>query len=1028
MELKKTFLILIAILFAITTVNAQISSWIQDFGNEEDEVSNNIVCDDEGNMYITGAFNSSDLTIGSTTLTNTGGWDVFTAKFDPSGSPVWAVSSHGPNANEYGNDITVDEEGNVYVIGTFETAAVSFDGGTDWLDLSGNTDLFVVKYDNSGAYMWSVTNSTGGEGYEYGNGIDYFASAIHIIGSFDSDNLGLDGIALSSAGGFDAFWGTLNPSGAIVTAQNAMGSEDDYGKDIAVNNTGEIAMTGYFLSPTIDFGGGLFFMNGTGTHEIFVTKMSGGTYWGKVPAGMTGNDRGRGVEIDDAGNVYVTGDFESSVLSIAGLALLNHNTWGTSNYFIAKYFLDGSGMSDWARTAPSNYDESWNFSDVGKDLAVDNSGNVYATGWYNSNRINFGLGVIQNATNNNYSEIFVGKYSSTGTLQWLAEGHAVYNSRGTGIDLYGDECPAAVTGWFESENVPFAGGMLRNAGPEETSDFYLANICPYNCVAQCGDNMAVLDSVHTGLEGIGYDDSKWDIIGGESGGSYPMAAVGTQWYTSDWSYGPPLPGTNWISIDEMPDADEGEYTFETKFSLMDCANPVLNLCIMVDDIAEVYLNGHMIGTANSINTPSHISASGYPPFVSGTNVLQIKVTNLNDYQMGLNVKGYICCDYNPCDDLTINYVNDTTSECCYDVFFANTNPAQTINSITLSTTTGASTIQGVTLPGGWTCTGCPPPNTNSLTLNPNNPGSFLTGINLCLVSGEANPQLISLEWLGWDENQDTLRCYDTLVLKCPDTSSCQACTNPIHGISTGPGAGGSADSDWTLVSAPAGIATGPAVCVSPVPGGWGSPLSGTDWISFSSSGGGMMSSAPTGDYLYKTQFCICDSCGQDESVSLKMCIQVDDTARVYLNGTASSNMIGMATTPMSPATITYGGSLFNVGGMNQLYVKVTNDPTYYTGFDAQVWICCEKTSGISGSLSNESITIYPNPASERVVIESPVRINRIEFYNQLGEVIKTREVNDSAINMNTQSLIQGIYLVRITTSQGIVSKRLLIRK
>ena len=68
--------------------------WAKKAGGTSIEYVRNIALDKSGNSYITGQFGSS-ATFGSTTLTTSGGFDIFLAKFDNSGNVVWASKAGG---------------------------------------------------------------------------------------------------------------------------------------------------------------------------------------------------------------------------------------------------------------------------------------------------------------------------------------------------------------------------------------------------------------------------------------------------------------------------------------------------------------------------------------------------------------------------------------------------------------------------------------------------------------------------------------------------------------------------------------------------------------------------------------------------------------------------------------------------------------------------------------------------------------------------------------------------------------------
>lgn len=89
------------------------------------------------------------------TLNNTNDWDAFILKMDTSGQFVWA-NRMGSVQDDQGLDITTDVNGNVLVTGEFEST--SYYGNTNntisRLDAFGATDVFVLKVDKNGNFLW----------------------------------------------------------------------------------------------------------------------------------------------------------------------------------------------------------------------------------------------------------------------------------------------------------------------------------------------------------------------------------------------------------------------------------------------------------------------------------------------------------------------------------------------------------------------------------------------------------------------------------------------------------------------------------------------------------------------------------------------------------------------------------------------------------------------------------------------------------------------------------------------------------
>jgi hypothetical protein len=88
--------------------------------------------------------------------------NVFLAKYNGSGDTLWA-NRIGGLSNDTVNNILEDSLGNVFVIGRYTSSNVTISSGMDLtLSAAGARDIFIVKYDSSGAASWSrkiVNNS-----------------------------------------------------------------------------------------------------------------------------------------------------------------------------------------------------------------------------------------------------------------------------------------------------------------------------------------------------------------------------------------------------------------------------------------------------------------------------------------------------------------------------------------------------------------------------------------------------------------------------------------------------------------------------------------------------------------------------------------------------------------------------------------------------------------------------------------------------------------------------------------------------
>ena len=90
------------------------------------------------------------------------------------------------------------------------------------------------------------------------------------------------------------------------------------------------------------------------------------------------------------------------------------------------------------------------------------------------------------------------------------------------------------------------------------------------------------------------------------------------------------------------------------------------------------------------------------------------------------------------------------------------------------------------------------------------------------------------------------------------------------------------------------------------------------------------------------------------------------------------------------------------------------------------YVCIMITS-IDNPLTGGMTALYPNPATDRVNIASSQSIDRITVVNYVGQVIYDAEVNDeNSVVLNTSAYGAGMYIVRISTANGVVTKRMTI--
>ena len=417
--------------FILLSINCLVFSqiptldWVKQMGGvgSIDDYGNSIAVDHNGNVYTTGQFDDTsdfDPGPGIYNLTSNMFANVFISKLNGSGNFNWAKQVGGPY-DEIGYSIDVDASGNVYTAGMF-MGTVDFDPGPGIYNLIsvGGMEIFVSKLDASGNFIWA--KQMGGVYNDWAYSIDVdMGGNVYVTGVFESTadfDPGAGVYNLVSAGQYDVFACKLDTWGNLVWASAIGGAEDDRGYSIAYDEggTGNVYLTGFFRG-TADFdpGAGVYNLTSSGGWDVFVSKLglSGNLIWAKRVGGIS-HDFGQSIAVDDLGFIYIAGYFNDTANFDPGPGTYNLFSFGYSDIFVAKW--DVSGNFIWTKQLGGAG------SDMAHAIALDVSGNVYTTGWFNDSAdFDPGPGIYNLSTLFPDQAIFISKLDPSGNFVWALQ-------------------------------------------------------------------------------------------------------------------------------------------------------------------------------------------------------------------------------------------------------------------------------------------------------------------------------------------------------------------------------------------------------------------------------------------------------------------------------------------------------------------------------------------------------------------------------------------------------------------------------
>lgn len=462
---------------------AQTFDWGKSFGGISEDTVRNMAVDSQGNCYITGYFaktaifqqGENPISVSTDIF---GFSDIYVAKINPAGVVLWAKSFGGPD-HDYGNGISLDAQGNILVTGIFtQTAMFNPDGDGGELSSNGFQDLFVLKLDPDGNFIW--VKGFGSENYEESVSVATDASGnVYLAGYFfssidfdPSENEYIMNVTSDSSNGFIM---KMSAAGEFVWAKQIGASGASYSKHIKVAQNGEIYVLGEFTGTTdLNPAAGAEFMVESAAKDIYLLHLdaSGNFLNAYTSAALneTSSNEAPRFTIDASGNAFIIGNFMGTV-NFDPLQNGSGFTLSTDSFLYNSFVLKISpeGTPAWVKKITGSG------MTLAYDVAVSERNDILVSGYFTGSAEFGAISIAQQSPN--YMDSFFAKLNANGEFQ------SAYSFAGTGgadgheIELGPENSIYLSSAYHETVDLnPFEGTLTATTGDTGYANIYLIKL------------------------------------------------------------------------------------------------------------------------------------------------------------------------------------------------------------------------------------------------------------------------------------------------------------------------------------------------------------------------------------------------------------------------------------------------------------------------------------------------------------------------------------------------------------------------
>ena len=260
---------------------------------------------------------------------------------------------------------------------------------------------------------------------------------------------------------FIAVFGLLQANAQNQYWQWAKGggaSHNDESHQVATLPDGSIVIGGYYCGPTFTYESHILTNPGSFSptnSRFFLARLDANGYVMWIQQNLHNDAKIYDVHTDEAGNIYVTGNYKDQISIDSTMLSSNSGT----NAFFAKF--DSTGDLKWVSTA---YHAGFGIGSVhGTNIITDKDGNIYLEGFYNGAGVVFLPSLLQLSNTSNITQVFLAKFDSTGNILWARQSTSqcgIYGGN-LGVDTLGN---VYLSGWFFNGDLVFTPFTVPNYG------------------------------------------------------------------------------------------------------------------------------------------------------------------------------------------------------------------------------------------------------------------------------------------------------------------------------------------------------------------------------------------------------------------------------------------------------------------------------------------------------------------------------------------------------------------------------------